>query len=64
MRNKRAGSISSRILDKFLDDLGITREHIEKATQLWDKVDIVNTDDGIEINIKLKNIQVKIDTEN
>jgi hypothetical protein len=51
------------MIDKFLLELGITREHVAKATKLWDKVDVKETPDGVEINIKLKNIQVKIDTD-
>lgn len=63
MTNQRAGSLRERIIDRFLSDLGITREHVKKATELFDTVDVKKTSEGVEINIKLKKIQVKIDTE-
>ena len=63
MREPKAGSLRSRIVDRFLDELGITREHVDKLTQIWDQVDVKETKEGIEINIKLKNIQVKVATD-
>jgi len=62
--SKKRGSIQSRIVDSFLKELGVSREQVDKMTQLWETVDVQKNDDGIVINIKLKNIQVKIETDN
>jgi len=63
MTRPRAGSLRSAIVDKFLEEVGITREQIDRGTAIWDQVSVENTDDGLEISINLKKVKIRIDTE-
>lgn len=53
-------SILERIVDNFLEELNISRETVDKVKSIIEQIDITNTDDGVEIDIKLKRVQIKI----
>ncbi len=60
---KKKGSIRSRIVDAFLAELNISRELVADVLKVLDHVSVEEVDNGVEINISLKNIKIKIDTE-
>jgi len=60
---KKKGSIKSRIVDMFLAELGISRELVSDVVKMLDHVTITEVEGGVEINIGLKNVKIKIDTQ-
>jgi len=53
--------ITSIILDAVMEELGITKEMVDKIKSMIDNVDIRKDGDQTVIEIKLNNIKVIID---
>jgi len=47
----------------FLAELGISRELVSDVVKMLDHVTITEVEGGVEINIGLKNVKIKIDTQ-
>ena len=57
----RYGGLTSVVLKKVMDELGITQKMIDKVKAVIDNVDIQRYDNKTVIELKLKNITVVID---
>lgn len=53
--------IIENIVQKVLDDYGITSEHIEKVKSVINHIEVHEYSDKTEIEIKLKNVKIVID---
>lgn len=54
-------SLTSIVLNEIMEELGITKEMVDKVKNVIDNVDIQKFDDRTIISIKTKNISVIID---
>ncbi len=59
--DKRYGGLTSVMLRKVMEELGITQEMVDKIKSVIDNVDIQKYDNKTVIEFKLKNITVVID---
>ncbi len=57
----RYGGLTSVVLKKVMDELGITQKMVDKVKAVIDNVDIQRYDNKTVIELKLKNITVVID---
>ena len=56
-------SLIDNIINRALSNLGFSKEEVDKVKTILGYVDIRHTQDGIEINIKLKNVKVIIEKD-
>ena len=57
----RYGGLTSVVLKKVMEELGITQKMVDKVKAVIDNVDIQRYDNKTVIELKLKNITVVID---
>ena len=57
-------SLTSIVLNEIMEELGITKEMVDKVKNVINNVDIQKFDDRTIISIKTKNISVIIDKWN
>lgn len=54
-------SIESMIIQKVMDELGISQEMVDKVTDIIDNIDIQRYGDKTAIEINMKKITITID---
>tara|TARA_Y100000114_G_C11723194_1_gene309574 strand:- start:637 stop:825 length:189 start_codon:yes stop_codon:yes gene_type:complete len=61
MKEKRYGGLTSILIKKVMDELGIEQKTVDKIQSIVDNVDITKDGDQTVIEIKLSNIRITID---
>lgn len=61
MKEKRYGGLTSILIKKVMDELGIEQKTVDKIQSIVDNVDITKDGDQTVIEIKLNNIRITID---
>ena len=54
-------SIIDNLLNRALDNIGLTKEQISKVKHIIDCIDIKEYTDHVEISLNLKHVKIKIE---